>query len=483
MNPRPLIAAALALMTAGTAQALELRDCRISAGAAYPSIKARCGTFERPLDPNQPDGETIGLNVAVVPALTLEPAPDPVVPIAGGPGQATTRFYAASASAFETLRRERDIVLLDQRGTGDSAPLQCEVDDDVVQGQLTTEQTLAATRECLDSLPYDPRFFTTSVAVLDLEALREELGYGQLNVYGISYGTRVAQHFARRFPDSTRSVILDGVVPPQMALGPAVAIEAQKALDAIFSRCAEDRRCNDTFPDLAAGFAELVERLASESVSVTLPHPVSGELETLRFGANEFSGAVRLLSYHPTTIALIPLLFDQAAQGNLAPLAAQYLTIRDGFADSLSGGMHNAVVCTEDAPYFGSEAISDQELAATYIGPMMREALVTMCSIWPKGLIDEGFKEPLSTDIPVLLLSGEVDPITPPRYAELAAVDLSNALLLTGRQQGHGMAPRGCTGDVMAEFVGEASVTGIDTSCFERQFAMPFFLDFSGPAP
>lgn len=472
-------------MAAGAAhaQSLELTDCRLSAGPAYPSIKARCGEFERPVDPAHPDGETIMLNVAVVPALTLDPAPDPVVPIAGGPGQATTRFYAGTAAAFEPLRRKRDILLVDQRGTGSSAPLNCEMDDELVQIQLTNEQTLDATRQCLDALPHDPRFFTTSVAIRDLEAVRQALGYAGLNLYGISYGTRVAQHYARRFPDSTRSLILDGVVPPQLALGPAIAVEAQKALDAIFGRCAEDASCGEAFPDLSQGFEDVVERLSAEAATVTLPHPVSGLLESVRFGANEFSGAIRLLSYHPTTIALIPLFVDQAAKGNLMPLAAQYLNIRDGFAESLSGGMHNAIVCTEDAPFFAGEAISDQELAATYIGPMMREALATMCSIWPRGVIDEDFKEPLATDIPVLLLSGEADPITPPRYAELAAVDLGNALLLTGREQGHGLATRGCTADVMAEFVAITSVTDIDSSCFERQFAMPFFLDFSGPAP
>ena len=189
------------------------------------------------------------------------------------------------------------------------------------------------------------------------------------------------------------------------------------------------------------------------------------------------------MSYHPVTIAMLPLMISEAADGNLLPLAAQFINIRDSLTDSLSEGMHNAVVCTEDAPFFSGEAVSDEELAATYIGPLMRQSLVTMCSVWPAGVLDDDFKQPLDTDIPVLLLSGEVDPITPPAYAEMAAVDLDQALLLTGRAQGHGLAPRGCTPDVMAEFVAELDVTTVDTSCFDRQFAMPFFLGFSGPSP
>ena len=483
------LGAAAALLACGGAHGqapegdLELADCRINAGPGYPGISARCASFTRPLNPDQPDGETINLHVAVVPALSLEPAADPVVPIAGGPGQASTDFYAGSFTAFETLRRDRDIVLVDQRGTGQSAPMTCDVDDSVLQGQFSAEQTLEITRDCLEALPHDPRYFTTSVAVRDLEALRIALGYEQFNVYGVSYGTRVAQHYARRYPESTRTVILDGVVPPQMALGPAIATEAQRAIDRIFARCAEQAGCNERFGDLPGRFAELVDRLREQPVELALANPISGQTETINYGVDELTGAVRLLSYHPTTIALLPLLISEAADGNYQPLAAQFLSIRDSFVETLSIGMHNSVVCTEDAPFFVGEAISDQELEATYLGPEVLGSIDTMCGIWPAGVIDADFKEPLATDTPVLLLSGEVDPITPPGYAELAAVDLGNALLLTGKLQGHGMAPRGCTDTVMADFVATADPTGIDTDCFERHFAMPFFLDFSGPAP
>lgn len=425
----------------------------------------------------------LDLHVAVVPALSLEPASDPLVPIAGGPGQASTEFYAATAAAFAKIRRNRDIVLLDQRGTGQSAPLECNVDDDIVQGTLSLEQTRAATEACLDALPHDPRFFTTSVAVTDLEALRKALGYSAFNLYGISYGSRVAQHFARQYPDATRAVILDGVVPPQVALGPAIATEAQKALDAIFARCAGEPACAERFPTVAENFSALEAALSAAPVSVTLSHPMTGSLETVAFGADELAAAIRLLSYHPTTVALIPFLIDEASNSNFAPLASQYLMISDSLSDSLSIGMHNAVACTEDAPFFAGEAITNEELDATYIGPLLLDTLKTICSVWPAGTIDENFKSPLASDLPVLLLSGDADPITPPGFAELAAVDLGNAALLIGKLQGHGQAPRGCTPDVMAEFVETAQVESLDTGCLDRHFAMPFFLDYSGPAP
>jgi len=462
---------------------LELEECRISAGRGFPGIKARCGTLERHEDPSDPSSPLLQLYVAVVPALTLEPAPDPFVPIAGGPGQASTVFYANFAAAFEKVRRNRDIVLMDQRGTGKSAAMTCDVDEEIIEGRFSYEKTVADTETCLAALPHDPRFFTTSVAVADLEALRVALGYTQFNLYGISYGSRVAQHFLRQHPESTRSVVLDGVVAPQMALGPDIAIDAQNTLDIIFDRCAEDFHCAQRFPDIRMELANLKLRLAEEPITLTLPNPVTGHVDSLDFGDAEMAGALRLLSYHPTTAALLPLLIHEAANENFAPLAAQFMVIAENMSEAINIGMHNAVVCTEDAPYFAGEGVTRDALDATYIGPIQLDALAAMCSVWPPGVMDDGFKTAVSSDVPVLLLSGEADPVTPPAYAELAAVDLGNARHLIGRKQGHGQAPRGCMPEIIGRFVDSASVDELATDCLERLHAMPFFLDFAGPSP
>lgn len=467
----------------GPRQTLPLEDCRIRAAEGFPGIKARCGTLVRPEDPSDPDSPTIDLRVAVIPALSLEPEADAFVPIAGGPGGSTIEFYASVATAFEDVRRTRDIVLMDQRGTGQSAPMRCDVDEDIIEGRYSRERTIADTRTCLAELGNDPRFFTTSIAVLDLEALREALGYAQFNVYGISYGTRVAQHFLRRFPASTRTVVLDGVVAPQIALGPGIAIEAQNTLEQIFDRCSEDDACAARFPNIREEFTRLRRSLVDQPAALLLANPSTGRTEELLFDDDKLAGALRLLSYHPSSVALMPLLIDEAVTGNFQPLGAQFMMIANSMSDAINIGMHNAVVCTEDAPYFSSAGISRDELEATYIGPLQLDALDAMCSVWPKGVIDENFKEPVQSDVPVLLLSGENDPITPPAYADLAAVDFGNALHLTGRQQGHGLAPRGCTPGIIGEFVASASVEGLATDCLERVFAMPFFLDFSGPSP
>jgi pimeloyl-ACP methyl ester carboxylesterase len=446
-------------------------------------MAARCGTMTRPLDPTGAVPGEIELRVAVVPALNLTPEPDPLVPIAGGPGQGSIQFYTAYYWAFEDVRRNRDILLIDQRGTGESATMDCEFDDDILEGEYSVEVTVEHTERCLEQLPHDPHFFTTSVAVTDMEAVREALGYPALNLYGVSYGTRVAQHFARRYPDSTRTFVIDGVVPPQLSLGPEIATESQKAVDKILARCAEDDACNERFPDVTADFERVVAELRAAPVTIDVPNPSTGRPENLEFGEGELAGAIRLLAYHPNSIALMPLLIHEAGKGNYVPLGSQFMMTMIAMADAMALGMHNSVMCTEDVPFYDKSSIDYDGLAASYMGTFQLEALEAICSVWPAGPIDDEFKVPLATDLPVLLLSGDSDPITPPRYADLAAVDLENATHLIGKHQGHGQISVGCTPQLIADFIDAADGSGLDVTCLERSFVMPFFLDFSGPNP
>ena len=280
IRPAALLLVLLACCNAG-AQTLVLEDCRISAGTGMPSMKARCGTLLRPLDPAGEVAGEIELRIAVVPALNLTPEPDPVVPIAGGPGQGSVQFYTAYSAAFERLRRNRDILLVDQRGTGLSARMDCEFDDDVVEGQYSPELTVRYARECLDALPFDARFFTTSVAVKDLEAVRTALGYTQLNLYGVSYGTRVAQHFARRYPEATRTLTIDGVLPPQKSLGPEIATESQRAINRIFARCAAKTRI--AMPHFRKSMRASTGYLrACARDRLTLPYPTRTQVDRSR---------------------------------------------------------------------------------------------------------------------------------------------------------------------------------------------------------
>ena len=462
---------------------LDLRDCRLESPAGIGAIAARCGELTVPENPAAPAGRQIALHVAVVPALNRRAQPDPLFVLAGGPGQAATDFYAGYAGAFSAIGRDRDIVLVDQRGTGKSAPLLCEYPDDPESPTVGPEQLKKATLDCLGKLDRDPRYYTTTVAVGDLEAVRHALGAERINLYGVSYGTRVAQHYLRRFPQRVRTVVLDGAVPPQVLLGPDMALDAQRTLEAILARCQQDDACKARFPDAAAEFRSLQARLQTPA-RLTFPDPASGQLQTLDFGAEHLGGVVRLLSYSDGTAALLPLLIHSAqGENNLAPLAAQYLLIEQTIESQFAYGMHNAVVCTEDLPLIDRQKVDSRALAATYLGTASLEGLAAMCSVWPAGVLDADLHQPLKSDKPVLILSGGNDPITPVRYGEQVLAQFANGRHLVIDGYGHGQLASPCVPGLLARFIALGATQGLDTSCVAGLKAAPFLLDFTGPAP
>lgn len=473
---------AIGLPPAARAAAPVETDCRLL-HELLPAAYGRCGTLEVPRDYAAPDGTKLDLFYARIPALTASPAGDPLVLINGGPGGSTVDLYLQNRNAFAAVRRERDILLLDQRGTGRSlAGLDCELPEDFELVTAGADEIRATVAACIGEFEHDPRFFTTSVAVRDLDLLRERLGIEQWNVYGVSYGTRVAQHYLRHYGEHVRTMILDGVVPADIALGPDIAADAQAALDAIFARCLADAGCAGRFPDLVAEFTELRTLFMGRSVEVFLGDPVTGEAESVELGEDELQGVVRLMSYSDATVALLPLIIDQAFQGNYAPLAAQAELQIEALGESIGFAMHNSVVCTEDAPWF--PAANGPDAALLYLGTTVVDGLRAICESWPAGVIDADFHEPVVSDRPVLLLSGEHDPVTPPANAErVIAGGLDNARHLVGPAQGHGLAIVGCVPRLIGEFIEAGSHADLDASCLELEPPMPFFLDFQGPEP
>ena len=432
------------------------------------------------MDPDNPDGERIELFVARISALSGTPEPDPFVVIAGGPGQASTTFYTQARSVFSRIRRTRDIVLIDQRGTGSSTPLACQniENEDAL---IASDAFIRLGAECVDGLPHDPAYFTTSVAVADLERVREALGFPSLNIYGVSYGTRVAQHYLKRYPERVRTVILDGVVPPGLALGPGIAIDAQRALDSLLARCAAIPECRGAYPELNDQLGILLTRLKASPPTITIPHPRSGAPTTLTLTDEMAAGIVRLLTYSPQTAALIPVLVRAAAEGDHGPLAAQVLMVSEEVYEALSLGMHFAVVCTEDVPFWGE--VDRAALEETYLGSVQVDALGEICKSWPRGLLDEDFARPLETDVPVILLSGEDDPVTPPSYAEKSVAGLTNHRHVSLPHQAHGQLATGCVPRLMGAFVEGADPEAFDDACLEAVGSFPVFTTPMGPPP
>jgi pimeloyl-ACP methyl ester carboxylesterase len=478
----------LAMFTAGvpaavpTAPAPQFQDCQIGAVDAAAHMQAHCTTLTVPEDRAHPQAKQIGLHVAVLKSRSSTPQPDAIFFIAGGPGQASTDSFVQESDAFERMRADRDIVLVDQRGTGGSNRLDC---PDMPEATVPSDAEITAMASaCLKQLPGDPRFYTTTVAVQDLDAVRQALGYTSVDLYGISYGTRVALQYLRAYPDKTRSVILDGVVPADLALGPSVSLDAQRALGLIFTRCDQDAACHKAFPDLAGNFADLQKELGEHSVNVTLRDPLTGGPRTETLNWDKVAGAVRLMSYQSETASLLPLLIHQAAvQHDYAPLMGTALIFAGEIEDSFARGMGASVLCTEDAPFLHVDAGQEKELHDTYLGASTMDVLVKSCSAWPRGVIAPDFKQPVVSTKPVLLLSGEDDPITPPTNAERAAKTLSGSLSLVVPGQGHGNVFRGCVPRIAASFVDAGSVKGLDTTCVKDAKAFPFFTSFSGPSP
>jgi pimeloyl-ACP methyl ester carboxylesterase len=464
-----------------TPGAIDLQDCRLPHPAGLGSVAARCGSLVVPLDYAHPQVHRLALHVAVVPSLDRRGNREPLFVISGGPGQGAADFYAAYAGAFADVGRTRDIVLVDQRGTGRSNALKCSFPEEFETGVTSPELIRKLSTACREGLKARTEFYTTSVAVRDLDAVRAALGYPKIALYGVSYGTRVAQHYVRRFPQHARAVVLDGVVPPDLPLGPDTPVHAQRALDLMFRRCASEAACNTAFPDLARRFDELRGRLADAPVRLTLPDPATGEPQPMDFGSDHLIGAVRLLNYQTSSTSLLPLLIDRAAKGDYAPLASQLVMFASVLEDQLAYGMNAAVICTEDVPFFTPP--DRDRLAKTYFGATQLDGLQALCEGWPRGVMDADLKQPLRSGVPALLLSGEADPVTPPEGAERAARGFTDAKHVVLRGQGHGQITVGCAPKLLARFIDAGTTKDLDVSCLAAAAPAPFFLDPSGPSP
>jgi pimeloyl-ACP methyl ester carboxylesterase len=488
LHLRASLTVALVMSALMCPRALEAKpafeDCRIHDADGLISVAAQCAKLAVPENPDEPQGAKIELAIAVVPAISTRANADPVFLLAGGPGQGAIEGYAPALGAYAGIRRQRDLVLVDQRGTGGSNRLDCDMPDDAIEtGELSPGQLRRIARDCLAGLHGRPQFYTTSIAVRDLEAVRAALGYERINLIGGSYGTRVAQHYARRYPERTRAIVLDAVVPPTIALVPQIAIESQRALDRVFERCKADVACNERFPELVGQFAWLDERLRLSPISIAIADPVTGETRRIEVNRSHLITMARMLTYSSRTASLLPLVVHEAASnGNYAPLAAQAEMIGEDLERMIAMGMHHSVVCAEDAPRFEG-AVDRKQLENTYLGPLMLDGMKAICEVWPRGPVDADFAEPLTSKVPALLLSGEFDPATPAEYGAAAAAGFASALHVVVPGQGHGQARLNCLQKIMRRFIAAGSAAELDVACVKQIRPAPFFLSFSGTAP
>ena len=476
----------LPIAAAAASPTLTLKPCRIEHPARIQALPAECGTITVAENPDEPNGRKIDLFVARVPAISLNKAPDPLFLIAGGPGTSAVDMYTSTSAPFDRVRRDRDIVLLDQRGTGRSHRLDCTYDNQNEFQRIEDIEVGPENVKCRDELSKtsDLRFYTTSIAVKDLDAVRLALGYERINLLGTSYGTRVAQHYARRYPKSTRTLILDGVVNPEQVLGPAIATDAERALTRILGRCKADATCAKAFGDPFADYRSLRERLAHQPEPATVGDAATGRPIHFEFTVRHLSAVLRFASYNDEQAALLPLSLHLAVhEGNFMPLANQFRVYTRSLDEAFAYGMHNSVACSEDAPLIDTSTLDIAALNATHMGAEPVQQLVAACRDWPRGVVDADQHAPFKSDTAVLLLSGADDPVTPPEYAALAQRAFADSRHVIIAGHGHGQIVAPCVDRVISSFIQAGTAKGLDVSCTQKLPTMPFFTTLAGPAP
>ena len=462
---------------------LEFEPCTLSSPGLPLTVSARCTTVPVPENHARPDGRQVDLALAWVPGAARKPEPDPVFMLAGGPGQSARDSYAAVSPAFREVLRRRHVMLLDQRGAGRGGPLDCgtaaEAELSAAAETASPEAARAEAQRCLERLDADPRFYTTSDAVRDLETVRARLGLERIDLLGISYGTRVALEYLRRHPDRVRTMVLDGVVPPELILGAEHARNLDQAIDAQLARCGEDAVCARRYGAPRETLGRLLTDLRREPRMVRYQDPRTAEPREDLLTADVVLGVVRLYAYAPQLAAMLPMTIARAASGEADLLMAQARMIQDLVGEQISMGLQLSVSCAEDAPLLTASA-DDTE---TLLGSGFVETMKTACEVWPRGDMPADFHAPVASDVPALLLSGELDPVTPPRYGEQVVRHLPNGRHLVARGQGHNVMTAGCMPRLISEFVDSADARRLDARCLERLIETPPFSGAYGWEP
>jgi pimeloyl-ACP methyl ester carboxylesterase len=426
------------------------------------------------------------LHVAVAPALSPNPEPDPLFILAGGPGQGASDTAPVLMPLLERIRRDRDVVFVDQRGTGKSHPLQCELEDPQADlgtrllAQFDPERVRACAAEL--SKTSDLRRYTTLSAVEDLDEVRAALGYPRVNLWGGSYGTRVALAYMRRFPERVRTAALDGVAPLQLLLPLDAAEDAERALGLLFDHCGKDPACSSRYPALGERFAQLLGRLEAQPARTLLPHPLTGEPVELEIRRDGLAGLVRTLLYQAEATTLLPFTVDRALGGDFRPLAAQAELVSASLEGMLSVGLFFSVLCSEDVPFIPPDRLA-RAGEGTFLGGRVVRELVEACQLWPSEPVAPDFRQPVYSELPVLMLSGELDPITPPHWAELAGQTLPKAVHVTLAGHGHGTMVHACARRLVERFVRAGTADGLELRCHGGSDRPPFFINYAGPVP
>ena len=426
--------------------------------------QVQCGKLEVPENYQQPDGDKIAVNFAVLPAIDDSEYKAPLMFLAGGPGQAAVELATGLNRVFRDVRKTRDIILVDQRGTGKSSPLSCEFEAvDNVYSALPDALTPQEVKDCVAQFKGDVTQYNSENAIRDFDAIRAALGHEKLNIYGGSYGTRAGLVFMRMFPESLESVVLDSVGPIEVPIG-MFGQSGARSFNLLIDNCKNSESCHKAFPNLADEFQAVKVRLAKEPASIDILHPRLGTPTKLVIDETKFTGNLRFQLYGMEGRSMVPLVIHQAFLGNYQPLVG--LMARTEGEQLVYTGLLFNIVCNEDMPRL---SVADKAADANnnFDGKDSQLAWDMVCPFFPKYRPSEGFYQSVTADIPTLILSGNLDPVTPPSNGEYSAKTLPNSHHIIVENASHTVAMSTCASDIIQEFLTSKTPKKLDESCLK----------------
>ena len=462
---------------------ISLEPCEVSVGNV--KQKVRCGTFEVFEDRSRKTGRKIALKIMVFPATGQPRASDPLFYIPGGPGSSATEDAPFVAGQFAKIREHRDLVFVDQRGTGGSNPLDCNFfDPSDVRSYLGEFFPLKDVRKCRTELEpkANLKLYTTAIAMDDFDDVRAALGYNQINLIGGSYGTRATQVYLKRHPSSVRAIILHGVSPTNQAMPRDFPQHTERALEGVMDDCAADTVCRNAFPNLRTEVKKVLETLLRGPIEVDVKPPGASETVRISLSRDLAAEAIRYMLYQAGAASRIPLFIHVASEGNFAPLAQAAIGYRKQLVATGSNGMYLSVTCAEDLPMI-KPGEGERNGVNTFLGDYRLRQQRAACDIWLRGGIPRNYREPTRSDVPALILTGQWDPVTPPIYGATAAKYLPKSLHVIVPHAGHGfggLKGTNCIDNLITSFVEDGTTAKLDTSCVNSISRQGFVLKLPG---
>ncbi len=464
-------------IVAQTSNNFALNDCHLNGIRA----QVKCARLLVPENYSHPDGAKIAINLAVLPAIDNSDHKSPLLFLAGGPGQAAVELAAPLQRAFAEIHKTHDIILIDQRGTGKSNPLTCdEVNSANVYELTQADFTITDVQNCLAdiaaSLPQaDLSQYNSENAIRDFDAVRTVLGYEQVNLYGGSYGTRAALVYMRMFPHSIRSVVLDSVGPIEVPIG-LFGQSSARSFKLLLEHCQQEPNCNKAFPQLGEEFQQLVTRLKKSAVVVEIPHPRLGSKTKFVIDKDKLISNLRTQLYSIAMRSLLPLVIHQAYLENYLPLAGLVAQGDGGFGVYV--GLTFNIVCNEDIPRISADMWAN-DANNNFGGDNSHLAWQIVCPQWPQYRPSENFYQSVTANIPTLIFSGNLDPVTPPSNGAYPAKTLPNSKHIIIKNSSHTSLGT-CAAEIMNEFITTLKPKALDETCLEEIPKESFMTNLNG---